>query len=144
MKKPLPKEGDIRLSEKFCWLPENGTDGFEYWLETIWIQEVYAFGTVRLYAGVYVEGLRWEVVQKGHTIVGGIRPNGPLIHESQACKIDAGELGAADPVQVSMRRDEWCNLLRALRDDPNIQPQLGRYAWRAIAEIEYALSETPK
>jgi len=69
------------------------------------------------------------------------RPNGPMVHESQAAKITAGELGAADPVQVSMRRDEWCNLLRALRNDPAIQPQLGRYAWRAVAEIEFALSE---
>jgi len=143
MKWAYPKEGDIRWRRKFCWLPEFGTDGFEYWLETIWIKEVYGPGKIRLADGLYVDGLKWKEVHSGQLKIEWPkpRPNGPLIHESQAAKIAAGELNAAESIPVVMRRDEWVILLRALRGDPNIQPQLGRYAWRAISEIEYALSE---
>jgi hypothetical protein len=44
-------------------------------------------------------------------------------------------------VQISLTYYEWKNLVTALHCDAQLQPQLGRLAWMAIAQIEGALGD---
>ncbi len=45
----------------------------------------------------------------------------------------------ANPVSITLDRREWENLVKALRKDANLQPQLGRLAWMTVVSIEGAL-----
>jgi len=67
-----------------------------------------------------------------------------MTHDVVEQQIARGEVGELDSISVTVPRQQWLNLLRALRHDPNLQPQLGRLAWMTVSHIEFAVSEKSK
>jgi hypothetical protein len=39
---PKPKEGSTRYVTRFTWLPTEASDGYWYWLEVIWVKQIYS------------------------------------------------------------------------------------------------------
>jgi len=66
------------------------------------------------------------------------------VYGDELMRMEAGHGEALQPLTITLSRYEWVNLLRALRENPKAQPQLGRLAWMSVSSIEAQIIDSRK